>query len=320
MKIIICLYNEEKLMRLLADMALFVEVANTRHFGRAAAALDMPASTLSRRIRALEKELGVPLIHRSTRSFALTDAGLACWKRSRKLIAEATQIREDLAGSAANAFGHIRIGLPLDLAQTIFLPMFAGFIRSNPGISIEVLNIQGHPSLLAEALDLAFLVSHQTSLRDSSQWSRRIGTFSRKLFASKQYLKRKGFPQQPSELADHDCILFSAGTLQRRWELRRGGERCTIDVKGSASANSVGLLAQSAKEHLGIAVLPDFLAQHPLFGGGLTRVLPDWEGAPAHIFAVTPAQLLPGKTRRLVDFAKAQFSIRLAKVSGGSSS
>jgi DNA-binding transcriptional LysR family regulator len=131
MKLKICCYNEEKLMRLLADMALFVEVANTRHFGRAAAALDIPASTLSRRIRALEKELGVPLIHRSTRSFALTDAGLACYERSRKLIAEATQIREDLAGSAAKAFGHIRIGLPLDLAQTIFLPMFAEFIRSN---------------------------------------------------------------------------------------------------------------------------------------------------------------------------------------------
>jgi LysR family transcriptional regulator, regulator for bpeEF and oprC len=307
-------------MRLLADMALFVEVANTRHFGRAASALDMPASTLSRRIRVLEKDLGVPLIHRSTRSFALTDAGLACYVRSRKLMAEATQIREDLADSAATAFGHLRVGLPVDLAQTIFLPMFAEFIRSNPGISVEVLNLQGQPSLLAEALDLAFLVSHQTSLRDSTQWSRRIGTFSRKLFASKQYLKRKNSPQQPSELTERDCILFSAGTLQKRWELRHGRERCTIDVKGSTSANSVGLLAQAAKEHMGIAMLPDFLAQHPLFGGGLVRVLPDWEGTPAHIFAVTPAQLLPGKTRRLVDFAKAQFNIRLAKIIGGFSS
>ena len=197
--------------------------------------------------------------------------------------------------------------------------MFAEFVRSNPGISVEVLNVHGHPNLLAEALDLAFLVSHQTSLPDSSQWSRRIGTFSRKLFASKQYLKKKGSPQQTSELLDHECILFSVGSLQKRWELRRGRERCHLDVKGSISANSVGLLAQAAKEHLGIAVLPDFLAQHPLFGGGLARVLPDWEGSPAHIFAVTPAQLLPGKTRRLVDFAKAQFYMRIAKASGGSS-
>ena len=306
-------------MRLLADIALFVEVTNMRHFGRAAAALDMPASTLSRRIKALEKELGVPLIHRSTRSFALTDAGLTCYERSRKLIADASQIREEVASAAVNASGHMRIGQPFDLAQTIFLPMFAEFIRSNPGISIEVLNVHGHPSLLAEALDLAFLVSHQTSLPDSAQWSRRIGTFSRKLFASKQYLKKKGSPQQPAQLVDHECILFSLGGLQKCWELRRGRERCIVNVNGSVSANSVGLLAQAAKEHLGIAVLPDFLAQHPLFGDGLTRVLPEWEGAPAHIFAVTPAQLLAGKTRRLVDFAKAQFNTRLAKATGESS-
>jgi DNA-binding transcriptional LysR family regulator len=306
-------------MRLLADMAIFVEVGNTRHFGRAAAALGMPASTLSRRIKALEQELGVPLIHRSTRSFALTDAGIACYERASKLIAEAVRMREELADTAALASGHIRVGVPLDLAQTIFLPIFADFVQSNPGISLEVLNLQGQPSLLAEALDLGFMVSHQNPLTDSSQWSRRIGVFSRKLFASKQYLKRKGVPTQPAHLANHDCILFSAGSLQKRWELRRGREHCNIDVKGVAAANSVGLLGQFAREHMGIALLPDFLALHPLFGGGLTRLLPDWEGAPAHIFAVTPGQLLPGKTRRLVDFAKAQFGIQLAKAEGRTS-
>jgi len=300
-------------MRLLADMALFVEVANMRHFARAAAALGMPASTLSRRINMLEKDLGVALIHRSTRSFALTDAGVACYERARKLLAEAAQIRDDIAGSATGASGHIRVGVALDLAQTIFLPMFSDFLRENTGISIELLNIEGAPSLLAEALDLAFLVSHQTSLPDSSQWSRRIGTFSRQLYASKQYLKGRTVLQHPSGLAEHNCILFSAGNLQKRWEFRRGRERCTVDVKGSSSANSVGLLAQYAREHMGVAMLPEFLAVHPQFGGGLTRILPEWEGAPAHVFAVTPAQLLPGKTRRLVDYAKSQFGPRLAR-------
>ena len=311
----------ERLMRLLADLSLFAEVANTRHFARAATALGMPASTLSRRIKALEKELGLPLIHRSTRSFALTDAGVACYERSRRLIAEAAQIRDDVASSATKAAGHLRVGLPIDLSQTIFVPMFAEFMLANPGISIEALNTSGHGSLLAGALDLAFPVAHQTSLKDSAQWSRRIGTFSRKLFASRSYLKKRGAPQRPAQLAGHDCVVFSAGSLLRRWELHRGRERCAVEVRCAAAADSVGLSAQLAREGLGIVMLPDFLAQHPLFGGGeLTHILPEWEGAPAHIFAVTPEQALPAKTRRLVDFAKTHFGLWLARAEGSAKS
>ena len=304
-------------MRLLADMSLFVEVCNTRHFGRAAAALDMPASTLSRRIKRLEIELGLPLIHRSTRSFQLTDAGAACYARAQTLIMEANQIREDLTRGATTAVGHIRVGLPLDLAQTIFLPMFTAFVRLHPGVSIEVLNLEGHPSLVAESLDLGFMVAHQTALPDSSQWSRKIGLFARKLFASKQYLKTRPAPGEPAGLADHECILFSAESLQRRWALRRGREKASVVVKGVAAANSVGLVAQFAREHMGIALLPDFLARLPSFGGGLVRVLPEWEGEPAYILAVTPAQLLPGKTRRLVEYARSEFGTHLARAEAG---
>ena len=95
-----------------ADLALFVEVANTRNFTRAAAALGVPASTLSRRISALERELGFNLIHRSTRIFKLTDAGQACYDQSKALVAEAMRIKEDVAGIASRASGHIRVGVP----------------------------------------------------------------------------------------------------------------------------------------------------------------------------------------------------------------
>ena len=116
-------------MRFLADLALFVEVANTGNFRRAAAALGMPASTLSRRISALEQELGFQLIHRSSRTFALTDAGKACYEQSKTLVTEAKRIQENVAGIARQASVHIRVGVPFDLAQTIFLPLFAQYMR-----------------------------------------------------------------------------------------------------------------------------------------------------------------------------------------------
>jgi LysR family transcriptional regulator, regulator for bpeEF and oprC len=150
--------EQEIPVRFLADLALFVEVANTRNFGRAAAALGMPASTLSRRISALERELGFQLIRRSSRVFALTDAGKDCYERSKSLVAEAKRIQESVTGIASQASGHIRVGVPFDLAQTIFLSLFTRYMLANLGFSIEVLSISGHPNLLTESLDLAIWV------------------------------------------------------------------------------------------------------------------------------------------------------------------
>jgi DNA-binding transcriptional LysR family regulator len=186
-------------MRFLADLALFVEVANTRNFGRAAAALGMPVSTLSRRIAALERELGFNLIHRSSRMFTLTEAGKTCYEQSRFLVAAAKRIQEDVAGIASQTGEHIRVNVPFDLAQTIFLPLFARYMLANPGFSIEVLSISGHPNLLTESQDLAIWIVHQLRLPNSSFWSRQIGTFPRRLFASKEYLAKHKKIQDPQQ-------------------------------------------------------------------------------------------------------------------------
>jgi DNA-binding transcriptional LysR family regulator len=300
-------------VRFLADLALFVEVANTRNFGRAAAALGMPASTLSRRIGALERELGLQLIHRSSRVFTLTDAGKACYEQSKCLVAQAKRIQEGVAGIASQASGHIRLGVPFDLAQTLFVPLCAQFILANPGFSIEFVSISGHPNLLTESLDLAIWVGHQLRLPDSAFWSRRIGTFGRCLFASKDYVAKHQKIHEPQQLAGHSCLCLMHGAPLSQWELRRGREHKTVKVRGSATANSVGMLARLAKEGTGIAVLPDFLALHPGFGDGLVRVLADWEALPAHLFAVTPSELQPERVRKLVVFMKQNFEDALRK-------
>jgi DNA-binding transcriptional LysR family regulator len=302
-------------MRFLADLALFVEVANTRNFGRAAAALGMPASTLSRRISALERELGFHLIHRSTRTFTLTEAGKSCYEQSKTLVAEARRIQEDVTGIAVRASGHIRVGVPFDLAQTIFLPLFSRYMLDHPDISIEVLSISGHPNLLTESLDLAIMVSHQLRLPDSSFWSRRVGGFPRRLFASQEYLVKHKRIQDPAELAEHSCIRLVHGEPLSKWELRREREQRIVKVDGKASANSVGMLAKLSKEGMGIALLPDFLAHHSGFGDGLVRLLSDWEAVPAHIFAVTPSKIQSTRVRRLISFIKEHFEIMLNDLS-----
>jgi len=302
-------------MRFLADLALFVEVANAQNFGRAAASLGMPTSTLSRRIGALERDLGFQLIHRSSRRFTLTDAGRACYEQSKTLVAEAKRIQEEVSSVASKASGHIRVGVPFDLAQTIFLPLFAHYMLENEGISIEVVSISGHPNLLADSLDLAIWVGHQLRLPDSSFWSRQVGTFSRGLFASQAYLSKHKKIQEPQDLAEHWCLRLMHGEPLSDWELRNGRERRTVKVSGPATANSVGMLARFAKDGMGIALLPDFLAQHAGFGDGLVRVLHDWEATPANLFAVTPSQIQSRRVRRLVISIKENFANALKQAS-----
>jgi LysR substrate binding domain len=150
-------------------------------------------------------------------------------------------------------------------------------------------------------------VAHQKQMPDSSLSARKIGTFRRELYASSEYLKRHGIPEDPEDLKQHNCILFSLGDVQRKWELRRGRERRIVDVRGTCSAGSGGLTAQLAREHLGIAISAGF------HGDRLVRVLPEWEAVPAQVFAVTPVQIMPARIRKLIELMRARFEESMAR-------
>jgi LysR family transcriptional regulator, regulator for bpeEF and oprC len=298
-------------MRFLRDMALFVEVANTRNFSRAATALGVPASTLSRRISALEQELGTPLIHRSTRSFQLTEAGQAFYEQAKTVVGQARRIQEELTAKTAPAPTRLRVGVPFDLAQTIVLPLLPRLLYEQPWLGVEVVATTGHPNLLTESLDVALLVGHQLRMPDSRFTSRRVGSFARLLFASQKYLAAHPKLREPEDLGDHACLCLVHGEPLRTWELRRERERRRIQVTGAACANSVGMLARMANGGLGVALLPEFLAAHPGFGGGLVPVLRGWEGVPAHVFAITPSRLQSLGVRRLIKFLGETFQTAL---------
>lgn len=304
------------MMRLLANMELFVELAKLRNFGRAAAALGLTASTLSRRMTDLEKEMGVPLIRRSTRSFALTESGQEFFERSQKIMAEARRTREEIGANFTKVSGHLRVSAPSDLATTILTPVFAKYCRENQSVSIEIIATQTQPDLNSDSLDAAFVVAHQVALPDSSFSARSVGSFSRMMYASRLYLKRKGTPTSPQELREHACVrhIYGYVATEKHWHLHQGRKRETVAVEGACASSSVIVSAQAAREHLGIAMLPQHLASHPAFGAGLVRVLPDWEGTRANVFALSVSRVLPAKTQALIQLVKAEFAKRLAQL------
>ncbi|PXW92284.1 DNA-binding transcriptional LysR family regulator [Sphaerotilus hippei] len=289
-------------MHLLNDMALFVEVAKVMSFSRAAEAIGVPNSTLSRRVSALEKAIGLRLLHRTTRRLELTEAGQIYFERCRRLVDEANLAHEQLGDLLAQPSGVLRASLPVDFGTTYLAPLMAEFARSHPGISFEFDLTPRRVDLVSEPFDVAIRMGES---QDSALIARLLAVLPTHLYASPGYLARAGEPQGPQDLVDHECLGFRAAR-NMVWSLSRADGTATeqTEVGGRFQLNSVGMLRRLATLDLGIVVLVDALAEDDVAAGRLRQVLPDWQAPPVPVYAMTETRLLPAKTQRFIEFLK----------------
>lgn len=289
-------------MELLNDMALFVEVARAMSFRRAADTIGMPNSTLSRRISALEKSIGLRLLHRTTRKLELTEAGQLYFERCRRIVDEARLAHEQLGQLLAQPSGVLRASLPVDFASIYLAPLIAEFAHRYPGISFEFDLTPRRVDLVTEPYDVAIRMGESP---DSALIARLLASLSTHLYASPAYLQRAGDPAQPADLGDHECLGFRTAK-STVWRLTRTGDETAVDVEvgGRFRLNSVGMMRRLATLDLGIVVLADAMAADDLAAGRLRRVLADWQGPSAPVYAITETRLLPAKTQRFIEFLR----------------
>ncbi len=287
-------------MDLLNDMALFVEVARAMSFRRAAEAMGIPNSTLSRRVSALEKAIGLRLMHRTTRRLELTEAGQIYYERCKRIVEEARLAHEQLGELLAQPSGVLRASLPVDFANSTLAPLIAEFALRHPGIRFEFDLTPRRVDLVSEPFDVAIRMG---ASEDSTLVARLLATLGTHLYASPAYLLRVGEPGQPADLGTHDGLSLKTAA-RTVWKLSRPGtdQAVEIDIGGRFQLNSVGLLRRLATLDLGIALLPDIVAAEDLAAGRLQRVLPDWQGPPTPVYAMTETRLLPAKTQRFIEF------------------
>jgi len=283
-------------VELLNDMALFVEVAQARSFRGAAAATGVPNSTLSRRIGALEKAIGLRLLHRTTRKVELTEAGQLYYERSRRIVDEARIAHEQLGAMLAQPSGVLRASLPVDFATLYMAPLVAEFARRYPGITFDFDLTPRRVDLVAEPFDIAIRMGEQG---DSNLIARLLARLSVQAYASPGYLQRSGVPQHPSDLSRHECLGFAKAAA---WELQRGQESVQVAVSGRVMANSVGMFRRLATLDMGVVLLPEQIVAEDVAAGRLQRVLPDWQGKPTPVYALTETRLLPAKVQRFIEF------------------
>ncbi|GAU03375.1 LysR family transcriptional regulator [Burkholderia stabilis] len=289
-------------MELLNDMALFVEVVKAKGFRSAADALGMPNSTLSRRIGALEKAIGLRLLHRTTRRIELTEAGQLYFERCKRIVDEARLAHEQLGELLAEPAGVLRASFPVDFAVIYLTPLIVEFANRYPKLTFDFELTSRRVDLVSEPFDVAIRIGESA---DSQLVARRLATFRNQLYASPRYLERSGEPREPDDLTRHQCL-----SVQRvdAWTLHDDAREVEVPVGGRFVVNSVGMVRQLAVQDAGIIQMPEEVVADDVAAGRLRRVLPGWEGTLVPVYAMTETRLLPAKTQIFIEFLRAHFA------------
>jgi DNA-binding transcriptional LysR family regulator len=289
-------------MEFLNDMALFVEVVKARSFRGAANNIGMPNSTLSRRISALEKSIGLRLLHRTTRKITLTEVGQIYFERCKRIVDEAKLAHEQLGEMLEQPSGMLRASLPVDFAVSYMTPLIVEFARLYPSIVFDFDLTSRRADLVSESYDVAIRIGEP---ENSQLIARPLAVLPVYLYASPGYLERAGEPAEPADLARHECLgLMKTDT----WILHNGENIAKISIGSRFTLNSVGMICRLATLDMGIIIIMERIVADDLACGRLRRVLPQWHGTPVSVYAVTETRLLPAKTQRFIKFLQEHLS------------
>lgn len=282
-----------------------MEVVKAKGFRRAAEILNIPNSTLSRKIAELEKKIGVRLLHRTTRKIELTEAGRIYFERCKSIIAEIQLAHEQLTDMIQRPSGKLRASLPTDFASTYLVPIIVDFANEYPDISFDFELTPRKADLVSEPLDMVIRIGQ---LPDSTLIARKIATLPIGLYASPEYLEQAGEPMHPSELSMHECICMNVKANSSIWVFHHKQEKVEVIVGGRFVLNSVSMICRLASLNMGIALLAEEIAQPDLLAGNLKRILPEWSLEPLPVYVITETRLLPAKVQHFIDFLKARLS------------
>ena len=289
----------------LEDMRSFVEVVDRGGFNRAAARLGVSKSIVSRRIAAMEADLGVRLLTRSTRGITPTEAGAEFKSRCERILAEVAEAREAVARQGGGMVGRLRIAAPLSFGVRHVAPVLADMAERYPRLEIEIVFGDRVIDLIGDRFDAAVRIG---ALRDSSLIARKVAPIRAVLAASPAYLARYGRPSSPADLTHHQCLIYT-GSAVLDWSLRVGRRWVAIRPSGRLHSDSGDAILQWTIAGLGIANLPSFLASAAIRDGTIEPVLAEYALPEIGIYVVRPpGPQVPAKVRALIDTLVERFS------------
>lgn len=261
----------------LNDLYYFAVVVEHSGFAAAERALGIPKSRLSRRISQLENELGVRLLQRSTRRFAVTDVGQSVYRHAQSMLAEATAAREVVDRLSAEPRGVVRVSVPVGMAQQSIPKLLPDFLARYPQVRVQMHVSNRRVDLINEGFDVAIRVRSRLD-DDGSLIMRSFGQIQELLVASPAYLDRAGRPVEPEDLNDHVTMAMSEDEARQRWELHRPGDGQVrrIELRPRVSGSDFPMLMELARQGIGVTMLPETVCADAVRSGELEVVLPEW--------------------------------------------
>ena len=264
----------------LADLEIFVAVADAGGVSPAARRLGLPKSVVSRRLKRLETELGAELLTRTTRGAALTEAGATFREHAARVVAEMEAARDSIAPEG-DVRGLLRVAAPLSFGATHLGPVLAELARRYPKLQVHAAYSDRFVDLVNDGFDVAIRLGF---LPDSNLVARRIASMCAKIVASPAYLAAHGAPRTPDELLLHPALMQGTET----WRLLDAGKLVAIHPQGRFKADNGQALVAGALAGLGIAALPEFLVEEHIASGALVRVLADYPMPEVGLYVVRP--------------------------------
>jgi DNA-binding transcriptional LysR family regulator len=288
----------------MTSMSTFVKVVESGGFSAAARALGMSPSMATTHVQALEERLGVRLLNRSTRKVSLTEVGHAYYERCLQILAEADDADQVAQALQSNPRGTLRLNTSVAIPPFL-APVIAEFTALYPDVTISMTMTDRMIDMVEEGFDLAV---RNMTVPDSSLISRRVATFRFVVVGAPSYLAARGIPKQASDLAQHNCLIYSRSAGGNEWRFAGPDGEQSIPVSGNLLANSDNALRLAAVHGQGLALVPSYLVIDEIKSRRLVPVLSEFLQTEHAINAIYPHRRhLSAKVRSFIDLLAKHF-------------
>lgn len=272
----------------IGDVAAFVAAVKAGSYTQAAGSLGLTRSAVGKSIVRLETRLGVRLLNRTTRRLSLTDEGRIMYERCRQILEDLDEVDNMMAQRRLRPTGTLKLSAPLSFGQRHVLPVLETFLRNWPELQADIAFTDRYVDLIEEGFDIAIRIGEPRD--DSRILTRTIATQKMVTCASADYLARRGIPDTPQALAEHDTIFFYSSDRRRNWQFETREGTWSFEGPGRLNIDSSEAMRVSALAGFGIIHLPDYMVWEDLKSGDLVPILESYREKPEPIRIIYPSK------------------------------
>jgi len=276
-------------------METFVRVVDTGSFSSAARDLGIGQPSVSKIVAGREDRLEVRLLIRSTRRLTPTEAGMAFYEQARRAVDEADDAEATARGLGRGLEGRLRICAPVTFARIHIVPHLSSFLDQHPKLRIEFVMDDRNVDLVEENIDVALRVG---DLADSALRARKIAAAQRHVLASPAYVARHGTPKLPSDLLNHQAVVYGQPIGTSEWRFRKGTDENSVSMPSRLSLTAAEGVREAVFAGIGLTIASRWMFADGLASGQVVELLPEWSLSPVDLWLLFPAGRLPSTKAR----------------------